>query len=139
MTGEKIIMLGTGEAVTTHCYNTCYTLHAQKTTLLVDGGGGNGILCQLEKAEIGLDELDAVFVSHAHTDHIPGAVWIIRMMGHSRNAAFLHVKNLILYHTEDTDLALRRERYAAEAGELFKGNIYVPDDLEVIPLLPQNC
>ena len=61
------------------------------------------------------------------------------MMGHSRNAAFLHVKNLILYHTEDTDLALRRERYAAEAGELFKGNIYVPDDLEVIPLLPQNC
>lgn len=138
MTSERITMLGTGEAVTTRCYNTCFTLHVQNTTLLVDGGGGNGILCQLEKAGIALDELDAMFVSHAHTDHILGAVWIIRMMGHSRNAAFLHVKNLILYHTEDTDLALRRERYAAEAGELFKGNIYVPDDLEVIPLLPQN-
>ncbi len=43
MNRERITMLGTGEAVTTHCYNTCFTLHTQDTTLLVDGGGGNGI------------------------------------------------------------------------------------------------
>lgn len=108
MTGERITMLGTGEAVTTHCYNTCFTLHAQNTTLLVDGGGGNGILCQLEKAGIGLDELDAMFVSHAHTDHIFGAVWIIRMMGHRRNKAhrFRIFGNDKVIHTLKTIISL---------------------------------
>lgn len=266
MDRERITMLGTGEAVTTHCYNTCFTLQAGDTTLLVDGGGGNGILCQLEKAGIALDELNAMFVSHAHTDHILGAVWGIRMMGHRRNdthrfevfgndkviytlktiinltfnaaniarlkdtvdfhtledgeefnvgaiqlkcfdihstkekqygfhavlpsgttvsflgdepfneanrkivegsdwlmheafclyadrekfkpyekrhgtaldagrdATSLHVKNLILYHTEDTDLAHRKQRYTAEAEECFKGKIFVPNDLEIINL-----
>jgi ribonuclease Z len=44
------------------------------------------------------------------------------------------VKNLILYHTEDHTLATRKKEYTAEAAQHFHGNIYVPDDLEVIPL-----
>jgi ribonuclease Z len=108
MTGEKIIMLGTGEAVATHCYNTCFTLHAQNTILLVDGGGGNGILRQLEKTGTGLDELDFMFVSHAHTVHILGAVWIIRMMGHRRNKThrFRVFGNDKVIHTLKTIISL---------------------------------
>ena len=45
-------MLGTGNALATRCYNTCFTLHGKEGVLLVDAGGGNGILTQLEKAEI---------------------------------------------------------------------------------------
>lgn len=259
-------MLGTGDAATTRCYNTCFTLQTTGTTLLVDGGGGNGILVQLDKAGIKLSDLDAMFVTHSHTDHIFGAVWIIRMMTYvkdlkkkfhvfgnnkviftiqsiisltfnkkdiasvdnkiefhmlkdgesfnvgdinlqcfdihstkemqygfrailpsgktltclgdepyneanrnmaenadwlmheafclyadrekfkpyekhhsttldaGKDAASLNVKNLILYHTEDTDLTERKKKYTAEAESVFKGNIYVPDDLETIEL-----
>ncbi len=50
--------------------------------LLVDAGGGNGILTQLEKARVALTDIHDMFVTHAHTDHILGAVWIVRMVIH---------------------------------------------------------
>lgn len=259
-------MLGTGDAATTRCYNTCFTLQTPGTTLLVDGGGGNGILVQLEKAGLKLTDLDAMFVTHSHTDHIFGAVWIIRMMTYvkdmkkkfpvfgnykviftiqsiisltfnekdiasvenkidfhelkdgerfkvgdinlqcfdihstkamqfgfratlpdgktltclgdepyneanknivessdwlmheafclyadrdkfrpyekhhstaldaGKDAVNLNVKNLILYHTEDSNLSERKTKYTAEAKSVFNGNVYVPDDLETINL-----
>lgn len=49
-------------------------------------------------------------------------------------AAELGVKNLLLYHTEDKTLATRRTEYAREAAQSFKGNIFVPDDLEAIDI-----
>ena len=265
----KITMLGTGHATVTRCYNTCFVVEQtagdDTCRLLVDGGGGNGILAQLEKAGIPLRTIHDVFITHAHTDHLLGCVWVVRMvmqmmlddrydgtlnvyshekclrllrqiceetlhsdysyflgqrvllhelndgdefhvgsmrlqcfdihsrkekqfgfiMGkqlaclgdepfneHSRpyvegadwllSEAFclyndrdrfrpyekhhstaldtgrlaesLHVKHLLMYHTEDKTLDTRRERYAAEAAREFSGKIYVPDDLEVIEL-----
>ncbi len=47
-----ITMLGTGNALATRCYNTCFTLHCKEKVMLVDAGGGNGILTQLERAGI---------------------------------------------------------------------------------------
>ena len=44
------------------------------------------------------------------------------------------MKNLVLYHTEDTRLAERKALYTKEAAEYFSGNVYVPDDLEEIDL-----
>ena len=37
----KLTMLGTGNALVTACYNTCFLLDEQGELLLVDGGGGN--------------------------------------------------------------------------------------------------
>ena len=48
----ELIMLGTGSAMVTKCYNTCFALRNNNEYFLVDAGGGNGILAQLEKAEI---------------------------------------------------------------------------------------
>ena len=50
-------------------------------------------------------------------------------------AQSLHIKNLLLYHTEDHRLVTRREDYTAEAGKNFEGNIIVPDDLDTVDLL----
>ena len=50
-------MLGTGNALVTKCYNTCFTIHTPQTMLLMDAGGGNGILAQLEKSEIKLGDV----------------------------------------------------------------------------------
>lgn len=263
---NKITILGTGNATVTRCYNTCFTIQTQSTTLLVDAGGGNGILSQLEKAGIPLTCIHYLYVTHAHTDHILGVIWMVRMIAsnkkyegqlhvygndkvmkvlhtiidmtfskknltqveervvfHTLNdgdtfnagdihmqcfdihstkekqygfkatltdgttiaclgdepynqlnhdkvagadwlmseafclyddrerfkpyekchstaldagklASTLNVKNLILYHTEDKTIESRKQRYTEEAAKNFNGNIFVPDDLEVIDI-----
>ena len=50
------------------------------------------------------------------------------------NGEKLGAKNLILYHTEDKNLANRRELYTAEGSLYYHGNLIVPDDLEQIVL-----
>jgi len=75
---ELISILGTGNAMVTKCYNTCFTLSNEKKYFLVDTGGGNTILSNLEKLNIGINEIHHVFISHKHNDHISGVIWIIR-------------------------------------------------------------
>lgn len=79
-TRSYIAFLGTGNALSTRCFNTCFTLHDQgKVQLMVDAGGGNGILKQLELAGIRKEEIQDLFVTHTHTDHLLGCVWMMRM------------------------------------------------------------
>lgn len=262
-------MLGTGSAMCTRCYNTCFYLKSAAGQLMVDAGGGNGIFRQLYRAGIDYTQIRHLFVTHVHTDHIMGAIWLIRKISplqykgkyqgtftiychegvkevlltmcnmmipakimsavgktiivrevsdgetiniddmhvtffdigssklkqfgfmavmpdgqrvaclgdepykstseryvkgcdwllceafclyrdreqfrpyeknHStaldagRLAQELGVKNLLLYHTEDTRLASRRENYTAEARTVYSGNIHVPMDLETVNL-----
>jgi ribonuclease Z len=41
-----------------------------------------------------------------------------------------NVENLILYHSEDKNITNRKELYYKEGIEYYKGNLYIPDDLE---------
>lgn len=263
-------MLGTGNAAVTRCYNTCFAIHGKPGIFLVDAGGGNGILRQLQTAKLPLQNIHDLFVTHAHTDHLLGVIWVVRMIAQAMNAgkytgtlrllghdealpivewicrhtlpkkicahfgqdiifqtlqdgesfevmgmpatafdigstktrqfgfaltlpdgqrlvclgdepfnertrphvegadwllseafclyadrdrfhpyekhhstaldagrlaAQLHIRNLLLYHTEDATLSTRKTTYAAEAALHFHGNILVPDDLEEIILI----
>ena len=74
----RITRLGTGNAMCVNCYNTCFYLHSPRGGMLVDGGGGNGILRQLIMARIPFESIRHMFVTHSHTDHIMGAIWMIR-------------------------------------------------------------
>lgn len=265
----KLLMLGTGHALVTGCYNTCFALQEHGEYFLVDGGGGIGILSQLKKAGIDWRLIKNIFVTHKHIDHLLGVIWLLRVicehmdrgeyretitlyahqellkticnvasmllqakdaqhigdqvrlvsvsdgseyeiMGHKTvffdvhstktkqfgfvfylndneklsccgdepynalnrkyvegskwllHEAFclysdvdvyspyemhhstakdacqvaeeLGVENLILYHTEDSDLKNRKARYTAEGREYFKGGLYIPDDLETLQL-----
>lgn len=267
---EKITILGTGSAMTTKCYNTCFTISNGNEHFLVDAGGGNTILVNLEKSNININNIKHMFISHTHGDHILGAPWVIRAIatqisknlynGHftiygeksvlkslndicnivlkkqflnmfgkeilfkeiidnqtlnilgrkttffdihstkliqfgfktqllnaktltflgdepfkenlmdfckntnyllheafclysdvdkfkpyekhhvtvkdaAYNASFLNVKNLILYHSEDKNLASRQVLYTKEASKEFSGNIFVPNDLDIIDLI----
>lgn len=49
-------------------------------------------------------------------------------------ATKLNVKNLILYHISDEDVLNRKSRYIEENKNLFSGNLYVPNDLDVIEI-----
>ncbi len=78
---EKIIVLGTGTASVTENFNTCFVLEDSKGKyLLVDTGGGNGILRQFKKANIDLNKIHNIFISHKHIDHLFGMLWIYRFV-----------------------------------------------------------
>lgn len=265
----KMIMLGTGNATVTQCYNTCFVLQENDRYFLVDGGGGNGLLHQLEAAHLNWQDMRTIFVTHKHVDHLLGILWMVRMIcqnmsrgnyageaviyGHEeviqlirsmsemlfakkevqyldeklylipvadgeekeilgRKVTFfdiqstkakqfgfcmdlgngekltccgdepykeceekyargskwllheafclygqadifkpyekhhstvkdacelaekLQVKNLVLYHTEDKNIVCRKEKYLEEGKSYYMGNLFVPDDLEVIHL-----
>ena len=49
-------------------------------------------------------------------------------------ATELQIPNLVLWHTEDKQIARRKELYTAEGNEYYSGNLLVPDDREIIDL-----
>ena len=74
----QLTILGTGNAMVTRCYNTCFHLRTDAGALLVDAGGGNGIFRQLEAANLPVDGIRALFLTHGHTDHALGVIWVLR-------------------------------------------------------------
>jgi len=266
---ETLNILGTGSAMVTKCYNTCFTISNDDEYFLIDAGGGNTILTNLEKSNIKIENIHNMFISHNHNDHILGGVWVIRAVAQSilnekysgifniychkksiealksiasfvlqkkfldlfefkicfiaiddgyeteilgrkttffnidskkelqhgfttqlkngktltflgdepyknsleiyckkvdylfheafclfsqkdifkpyekhhatvkdacKNASLLNVQNIILYHTEDKNLSTRKELYIKEGKKEFSGNIYIPNDLDIIKL-----
>lgn len=78
---DKITMLGTGHAMTMECFNTCFVYESEQGKMLVDTGGGQQVLVRLRRAGIKAQELDCVYVTHLHTDHLLGLPWIVRACG----------------------------------------------------------
>jgi ribonuclease Z len=76
----RLTILGTGNAIATRCYNTCFALEDHGQVLLVDAGGGNGILTRLQKAGLDVCSVHKIFVTHKHIDHLLGVVWLIRVI-----------------------------------------------------------
>ena len=89
---NQITMLGTGNATVSQIYNTCFLLQTPSTLMLVDAGGGNGILAQLKKVNVQIPDIHHLFVTHAHTDHVLGVIWVIRMVAQCKGyEGLLHV------------------------------------------------
>lgn len=89
---NQITMLGTGNATVSQIYNTCFVLQTPSTLMLVDAGGGNGILSQLKKVNVLISDIHHLFVTHAHTDHVLGVIWVIRMVAQCKGyEGLLHV------------------------------------------------
>ena len=100
---EELIVLGTGNATVTRCFNTCFALRQGQEYLLVDAGGGNGILRALEDQKIPLTHIHHLFVTHAHSDHLLGIPWIIRMIGTAMNKGTYEGSLNIYCHRELAD------------------------------------
>ena len=100
----RLTMLGTGNALVTRCYNTCFALSEGERHLLVDGGGGNGLLVQLRRANIDWRDLREIFVTHKHTDHLLGVVWMVRMICQHMAQGGYEGEAYIYSHAEVTGL-----------------------------------
>ena len=75
---EKLYVFGTGNALVTRCYNTCFALRDEDQYFMVDTGGGNGILRILDEMQVPVEAIHHIFITHAHTDHLLGIVWMVR-------------------------------------------------------------
>ena len=136
---EKIIILGTGNAAVTKCYNTCFAIQNKEEYFLIDAGGGNGILTQLEKANIPITRIHHMFVSHEHTDHILGVVWMIRMVATAIRKGSYEGNLNIYCHKElmDTIVTIARltlvKKFFGTIGERI---FLIPvEDKEVVKIL----
>lgn len=77
---QKIIMLGTGSGGTIDTYNTCMVIKDEKSNLIVDTGGSVEIVRRLKLVGIGLEDVHNIFITHSHTDHILGLIWLLKKM-----------------------------------------------------------
>lgn len=77
----KIIMLGTGNGGTLDLYNTCFAIQNEQGVFLIDTGGSIEIIKRLKQANIKLEEIKNIFISHSHTDHILGLIWMFKKLG----------------------------------------------------------
>lgn len=130
----QITMLGTGNATVSQIYNTCFVLQTPSTLMLVDAGGGNGILSQLKKVNVQISDIHHLFVTHAHTDHVLGVIWVIRMVAQCKGYdGLLHVYgndkvmkviktiiDMILAKKQLTKVAERVVFHQLEDGDCFE-------------------
>lgn len=113
----KLTMLGTGNALVTKCYNTCFLLEDQNQLFMVDGGGGNMILRQIQKAGYNWMDIRHIFVTHKHLDHLIGILWMVRMIcqfmdhGEYKGEAFIYSHKEVLELLRDLagKLLLKKE------------------------------
>lgn len=104
----KLTMLGTGNALVTDCYNTCFLIENNGEILMVDGGGGNTILKQLKNAGRHWSDVRNIFVTHKHIDHFTGIIWMVRMIcqfmshGDYKNDAYIYSHGEVLNLIRDT-------------------------------------
>ena len=115
----KLTMLGTGNALVTECYNTCFLLEDNQQLFMVDGGGGNGVLHQIRHAGYDWMDIRHIFVTHKHIDHLLGILWMVRMicqfMDHVeyRGDAYIYSHGEVLALIRDMAGRLLREKETA--------------------------
>lgn len=78
---KKLIMLGIGHGGTLDLYNTCFVIQNEKGNFLVDTGGSIEIIKRLKKVKIEMTDIKHIFISHSHTDHILGLIWMLKKLG----------------------------------------------------------
>lgn len=81
----KLHILGTGTALVTKYINSSLILENEQGLFLIDGTGGSEILKIFEKSSFDWVNLKAAYISHEHTDHILGMVWVVRMIAFMMN------------------------------------------------------
>ena len=126
----KITMLGTGNALVTECYNTCFMISDNEKLFLIDGGGGNTILHQLKHAGFDLLNVHDIFVTHKHTDHLLGVLWLIRIICQSMKKGE-YKGDVNIYANDEVIELLRDLSFKLISAKVTK---YIDDRLHFVEL-----
>ncbi len=126
----KLTMLGTGNALVTECYNTCFVVSDGDKHFLVDGGGGSGILRQLKLTGFNWKDMREIFLTHKHIDHFTGILWLVRMICQYMNQREYTGEAKIYAHAE----VLRLLEDIAKKLLQPKETNFIGDRLHLIPV-----
>ena len=126
----RLAMLGTGGALVTNCYNTCFALTENGEAFLTDCGGGNGILRQLERASIDVRSMRQVFITHRHLDHFTGALWLMRMIAYLMRHGRYEGDAFFYGHDEVIELLRRISMSLIDAKE----SRFIGERIHLVPL-----
>ena len=147
---EELYVFGTGNAQATRCYNTCFAIKDGDEFFMVDAGGGNGILGILEKMNVDMAHIHHIFVTHEHTDHILGIVWMVRMIATAMKKGKYEGELRIYCHPGLADtistlcrLTLQGKFYKMIGEQIFlipveDGETVSILDYDVIPIINEN-
>lgn len=126
----RLTMLGTGNALVTECYNTCFVIEDEGKLFMVDGGGGSAILSQLKKANINWMNIHEIFVTHKHIDHVMGIVWMMRMITQFMKSGKYEGDANIYAHSDLCDLLIMLATNLLNKKEVE----FIGDRLHIIPV-----
>lgn len=105
MSQKEIICLGTGAADTIKYFHTSFYIKEDNNSILVDTGGGAQIMTQLQKANISLEDIQYIFITHKHIDHILGLFWILRFLGSKISNG--QTKKLIIFCSKNIEKVIK--------------------------------
>jgi len=111
----------------TACYNTCFVLTEQGKHFLVDGGGGSGILRQAKMAGLAWRDIDTVFCTHKHIDHLLGLVWAVRAVMQDMTRGVRRERLEVLAHAQLANLLERllKELIRGEEATLVGSRVHI--------------
>ena len=87
-TNGKIDRTWNGKCVSDEMFQHLFSAAGQQRQILYGGcRRRNGVLARLEKANVSLRDIHDLFVTHKHTDHLLGVIWVIRNIGQMMRTA----------------------------------------------------
>jgi ribonuclease Z len=72
MPRPRVVFLGTGGALNPERYQAAILVECGSTRLLLDTGGGLGLVRRMLASEVEPDSVGHIFLSHRHVDHVGG-------------------------------------------------------------------
>lgn len=127
---EQLYVFGTGNAAVTRYYNTCFALRDEERFFMVDAGGGNGILRILEDMKIEFGQIHDIFLTHEHTDHLLGIVWMVRAIS-TRMLNGTYEGDLNIYCHSDLTVSLDTICRLTLQGKMYR---MIGDRIHLVPV-----
>jgi ribonuclease Z len=116
MPGPRIVFLGTGGALNPERYQPTILVDAGATRLLLDTGGGLGVVRRLLEAKIDPSSVNHIFLSHRHLDHVGGLEPLLLTMSYRAFRADRPLAPVALYALAGSAQAIRATHAAADAS-----------------------
>lgn len=130
-------------------HGLCIYLETEKFKCLLDTGASDMFIQNAEKMVIDLEDVDYVFISHGHSDHIGGLQAFLELNSKakivlSKNALsqrFFSVRNGIKEIGSSVDINNNPNRFIfIDSATVFENEIYVfPCRKALFPLPKANC
>jgi ribonuclease Z len=118
MPRPRVVFLGTGGALNPARYQAAVLVTCGDTRVLLDTGGGLGLVRRLLSAEVDPATVGHVFLSHRHLDHMGGLEPLLLTMSLSAFRAGTTPRPVTLYALPESAAAIRATLAAADgAGE----------------------